>query len=258
MKNLVGNFFRDLLRAFGVDVIRYKKYNANISCYPPDFNNENIRIYETVKAYTLTSMERINAVVEAVKYLDANGIKGAFVECGVWKGGSSMAMALALKKLNDTSRDIYLYDTFSGMSAPADIDISFMGEKANEKFNKLKTSDNSSTWDLSPLEEVKKNLYSTSYPKEKLFFVKGMVENTIPRSVPEEIALLRLDTDWYESTKHELIHLFPRLKVNGILIIDDYGHWKGAAKAVDEYIKNNSIRIFLNRIDYTGRIAVKT
>jgi hypothetical protein len=85
----------------------------------------------------------------------------------------------------------------------------------------------------------------------------GKVEDTIPADIPEKIALLRLDTDWYESTKHELIHLFPRLQKGGVLIIDDYGFWKGARKAVDEYFAENNIQILLNRIDDTGRMAIK-
>jgi O-methyltransferase len=87
--------------------------------------------------------------------------------------------------------------------------------------------------------------------------VKGKVEDTVPKNAPEKIALLRLDTDWYESTRHELVHLFPRLVPGGVLIIDDYGHWQGARKAVDEYIAGNQVKILLNRVDYTGRIGVK-
>lgn len=111
---------------------------------------------------------------------------------------------------------------------------------------------------LSPLDETKQNVFSAGYPKDKIHFIKGKVEDTIPENMPKQIALLRLDTDWYESTKHELTHLFLLLQPNGVLIIDDYGHWKGARKAVDEYIPDKNIRILLNRIDYTGRIAIKT
>jgi hypothetical protein len=83
------------------------------------------------------------------------------------------------------------------------------------------------------------------------------VEDTIPREAPAEIAILRLDTDWYESTKLELIHLYPKLSIGGILIVDDYGHWEGARRAADEYIRENKLVILFQRIDYTGRIAVK-
>ena len=108
------------------------------------------------------------------------------------------------------------------------------------------------------LEEVRANLLSTGYPPERLHFVKGMVERTLPDAAPQQVALLRLDTDWYASTKHELEHLFPRIARNGVLIIDDYGHYVGARQAVDEYIEQHRLPLLLNRIDYTARLAVKT
>ena len=101
-------------------------------------------------------------------------------------------------------------------------------------------------------------LYETGYPEEKIHFVQGRVEETIPASAPDSISLLRLDTDWYESTKHELVHLFPRLSPSGVIIIDDYGHWKGCRKAVDEYFDTGDHpQLLLNRVDYSCRIAVK-
>jgi hypothetical protein len=104
---------------------------------------------------------------------------------------------------------------------------------------------------------VKNVLYGTGYPVHKIHFVQGRVEETIPACAPDPISLLRLDTDWYASTKHELVHLFPRLSHGGVIIIDDYGHWKGSREACDEYFRSNGIPILLNRIDYTGRIALK-
>ena len=100
-------------------------------------------------------------------------------------------------------------------------------------------------------------MYSTGYDKSKIHLVKGKVEETIPKTLPERIALLRLDTDWYASTKHEMLHLFPRLVPGGVLILDDYGSWLGARKAVDEYIAENKVKIFLCRVDNSGRVAVK-
>ena len=226
--------------------------------YPSTFSKESLLIYNAVKKFTITSPEMVNALVEAVKYVVRNEIGGAMVECGVWRGGSVMAMALVLKQLVDESRDIYLYDTFSGMPAPTNVDKPISGPIAQEQFSKTKVSADSSNWLLSPLEEVKENVFSTGYPKKKFHFIKGKVEDTIPENLPKEIALLRLDTDFYESTKHGLTHLFPRLKSNGVIIIDDYGYWEGARRAVDEYIKENHICIFLNRISYKGRIAIKT
>ena len=251
MKKLITNMVRPIIQRAGFDIIQHKNY-------PSDFSNTNIEICDAVKPYTMTSPERINALINAVQYVVKNAVDGSLVECGLWKGGSSMAMALTLKKLNAENRDLYLYDTFSGMSAPSDVDVSFKGIAAHQKYSNTKISEDASDWCLAPLEEVKKNVLSTGYKKEKVHFIKGKVEETIPKNIPKEIALLRLDTDWYESTKHELTHLFPLLKPNGVLIIDDYGHWEGVRKAMDEYISDNNIHILLNRIDYSGRIAVKT
>jgi hypothetical protein len=237
--------------------MRYREKPVVYTSYPADFSVTNIEICDAVKPYTMTSPERVNALIDAVRYVAANNIAGAMVECGVWKGGSTMAMMLTLKKLGDESRDFYLYDTFSGMSTPSDADVSFQGDKAHETFSKFEISEDVSGWCLSPLEEVKQNIFSTGYKKDKIYFIKGKVEDTIPENLPQTISILRLDTDWYESTKHELTHLFPLLQPNGVLIIDDYGHWEGVRKAVDEYLSDNNIRILLNRIDYSGRIGIK-
>ena len=254
MNSVITSIIRPIIRRYGIDVVRYKGIQTG---YPRDFDDTNIEICEAVKPYTMTSPERVNALINAVRYIITNNIGGAMVECGLWKGGSTMAMMQTLNQLGDDSREFYLYDTFAGMSAPSDVDISFRGEKADEAFIKLKVSEDASNWCMSPLEEVKQNILSTGYREDKINFIKGKVEDTIPRNMPQKIALLRLDTDWYESTKHELNHLFPLLQPNGVLIIDDYGHWEGARRAVDEYILENNICILLNRIDYSGRIGIK-
>lgn len=257
MKNIIKKTFQLLIQTLLPSRHSYKNISNSKEC-PPDFSEQNIEIYNMIKPYTMTSPERVNALIDAVNYVIRNKIEGAMVECGVWKGGSTMAMALALKKSGNESRDIYLYDTFSGMTTPGAVDVSINGNNAQHEFLKTKISEDSSNWCLSGIDEVKRNVYGTGYTKDRIHFIEGKVENTIPQHMPSEIALLRLDTDWYESTKHELIHLFPLLKKNGVLIIDDYGHWEGARKAVDEYIADQNIQILLNRIDYTGRIAIKT
>lgn len=229
----------------GVDLVRYK-INPNI---PTEFDELATPIFRSVEDFTITGHIRVHALVQAVKYILKNKIDGDFVECGIYKGGSIMAMALALKELGDMSREIYLYDTFSGMSTPTNVDITHNGIPAQKIFSKILC--------YSPLEEVKSNVYSTGYPNNKFHFIQGKVEDTIPENVPEKIALLRLDTDWYESTKHELNYLFPLLSHKGVIIIDDYGFWQGARKAVDEYILENKICILLNRIDYSSRIGLK-
>lgn len=210
-------------------------------------------LYEKCKNFTVTSFLRMYSLYKATEYIIKYKIPGDIVECGVWKGGSMMLTSLILLKSNEINRKLYLYDTYEGMSKPVDHDVrAFDNLKAQSEWNKEKFMHF-----YVPLEEVKQNLYSTGYPKENLIFIKGKVENTIPGTIPYKISILRLDTDWYESTYHELNHLFPLLSENGILIIDDYGCWKGAKKATDKYIKENKIKILLNRIDTSGRMGIK-
>lgn len=205
------------------------------------------QIYDFVSPFTGTGIARVSALVAAAKYVIAANIPGDFVECGVWRGGSAMAIAMVLMTLAERRR-IWLYDTFSGMVQPEEID----GLKAQRKWTK-KGSD----WCNASLDEVQQNVYRTGYPRSLLRFVEGKVEDTLPENVPEEIALLRLDTDWYRSTKHELTHLYPRLSLGGVLLIDDYGHWWGARMATQEYIAEQRLTIYLEYIDKTAVITIK-
>lgn len=226
-----------------------------------DFNEkyaEFIDLFTFCKPYTMTSVERMFALYKAVEYVVKNNIPGDFVECGVWKGGSSMLIAKTLQKFGETSRHIWMYDTYEGMSEPTQDDADASGISAKEQLNNASKSDQESVWCYSSLDEVKSNLKLTGYNQDYIHFVQGKVEDSIPTNMPQgKLSLLRLDTDWYESTKHEMIHLFPLLVSQGVLIIDDYGHWVGAKKAVDEYLTENKIPILLQTIDYTGRMAVK-
>lgn len=227
--------------------------------YAAGYSAEELDIFQKVRGFTATSTERLSGLVSAVDYVAQNSIPGAIVECGVWRGGSMMAAALTLLRRGDTRRDLYLFDTFEGMSPPTDADVMFDGQRAEDILKEKPPAEGfGNYWCVAGLEDVKRNVQSTGYPQEKLHFVKGKVEDTIPAQAPAEIALLRLDTDWYESTAHELKHLYPRLARNGVLIIDDYGHWLGARKAVDEYFAQQTFRPLLNRLDYTGRLAIKS
>ena len=166
-----------------------------------------------------------------------------------------MAIARTLLRLNDL-RELYLYDTFQGMSEPTVHDKDVKGKSASKLLASAPRDD--SVWAFAHLEGVKQAMAQTGYDPARVHFCEGKVEDTIPNTIPDQISLLRLDTDWYESTRHELNHLFPRLARNGVLIIDDYGHWQGARRAVDEYFSGNVPPILLNVIDYTGRIGIKT
>ena len=222
---------------------------------PPDLDEDARAIIDMVAPFTMTSPERIVALRDAVRHVCRHGIAGSIVECGVWRGGSMMAAALTLLEIGER-RPLYLFDTFDGMPPPGDRDRDFVGASAAALLE-AEEPVSGDTWARSPLAEVRRNLSATGYPTELIAFVPGRVEETIPVAAPDQIAVLRLDTDWYESTRHELEHLFPRLAAGGVLIIDDYGHWQGARRAVDEFLAASKAPLLLSRIDYTGRLAVK-
>lgn len=214
-------------------------------------------ILSRVSRFTMTSVERQLALISSIRYIVRRGVEGCIVECGVWRGGSSMAIALTLLQEQTSSKNLYLFDTYEGMTSPTEEDRLEDGTHASDILN-ADQNKSGLVWAVSSIKDVMHNMRSTGYPENKIRYVKGPVESTIPKNAPNEpIALLRLDTDWYESTKHELIYLFPKLADGGILIIDDYGHWQGARKAVDEFLGSLSKEYFLHRIDYTGRLLIK-
>jgi hypothetical protein len=251
MKRLI----RRVARGLGFDIVRYQPPSLAAS-FPPDISDDDRAILEQIAGYSKTSVERQVSLVQAIRYLVRRGTEGCFVECGVWRGGSSMASALTLAQEGDTSRHLYLFDTFEGMTSPTDVDVDLHGTSAQTRLDRETAKDG--YWCIAGLDEVTQNMASTGYPQDHIHFIKGRVEATIPAQAPAgPIALLRLDTDWYESTRHELLHLFPLLCEGGVMIIDDYGHWKGQRKATDEYLTSLPRAFYLHRMDYTGRLLLK-
>jgi O-methyltransferase len=243
--------FNKFLKLIGLKLIRPSEVVV-----PTDADEKFKNTFYTAKPYTMTSLDRMYAAYNAMEYVENNKVEGAVVECGVWRGGSAMVMAMKLVEMGSNSREFYLYDTYEGMTEPTDKDVDFSGKISKVQW--VKSQKNGvNEWCLASVEEVKHNMEKTKYPIEKFHFVKGKVEETIPAIMPERISILRLDTDWYESTKHEMEHLFPKLSVHGVLIIDDYGHWKGSRLAIDEYFTQHNIYPLLNRIDYSGRLYIK-
>ncbi len=227
---------------------------------PIDISSEKefLALYEKCKPYTQTSIERLYSLYQSCLYVIDNDLKGDLVECGVWKGGSSMMMALTFLSRGISDRRIFMYDTYEGMSEPTEYDIAIHGELAENILSKEDKDSEDSIWCFASFEEVAINMLTVGYPIENIRMIKGKVEDTLPLEHPEKIAILRLDTDWYESTKVELEWLFPLLTMQCPLIIDDFGHWEGAKKAVIEYFGQQPFKPLLNRIDFTGRIMIKT
>jgi O-methyltransferase len=208
------------------------------------------------RPFTMTSVARMSAMVDSTRYISRRGLQGSIVECGVWKGGSVMVSMLTILEEGLPLRDYHLFDTFEGMTSPEGIDVDFAGVEAAKRL----ADDDEETgqvWAKAGIDEVRANIEAIGYPMEHVHFVQGRVEDTVQPDSVGCIALLRLDTDWYASTKHELVNLYPNLVVDGVLIIDDYGYWRGSRAAVDEYLEEKGIGSFLFRIDNTGRMLIK-
>lgn len=228
------------------------------SALPPEASNRDREILSQVQPFTMTSSDRLWSLMQAVRYVVQANIAGDFVECGVWRGGSAMTMAMVLSELRRKDRRIWLYDTFEGMTPPTQHDVeNHTGRTAQDLLKASGRETGRNVWCIASEEDVTANLQTTGYPSEMLTIRKGDVVQTLKQDLPERIALLRLDTDWYESTEAELQHLYPRLVSGGVCIIDDYGYWRGARKAVDEYFHAHSIHALVHKIDFTGRIFIK-
>lgn len=221
-----------------------------------DITAEELAILKETTSKTLATPEVKVELIRAVTYVVEQAIPGDFVECGTYVGGNAIIMIRTLQNLGINDRTIWLYDTFEGFPEPETIDYEYGSGSMLAIWRQHQAK--GERWLEAPIDGVRNTLRATGYPEDKVILIKGMVEETIPRTIPGQIALLRLDTDFYRSTKHELIHLYPRLVKDGVLIIDDYGAIHGAKVATDEYFRDNNIAFRLNRIDEHVRAGVKT
>ncbi|AQU68458.1 TylF/MycF/NovP-related O-methyltransferase [Streptomyces niveus] len=221
---------------------------------PADYDDEAKEIIRAVKPFTMTSPERLNAFILATRHVVRHNIPGDIVECGVWRGGSMQACARTLLALGETDRGLHLFDTFEGMPPPTAEDLRRDGRSAEDLL--AAQGKDRPIWAVASLEDVQAGFANVPYPGERVHYVQGLVEDTVPQQAPEQISILRLDTDWYASTKHELEFLYPRLVSGGVLLIDDYGYWQGSRQAVDEFLEKTGERLLMLRMD-EGRIAVK-
>ncbi|MER2604299.1 MAG: TylF/MycF/NovP-related O-methyltransferase [Siculibacillus sp.] len=221
----------------------------------PEIDPAAAALIRAVAPYTMSGPERIWSLISSVRHVVRAGIPGEVIECGVWRGGNLIVAAEVLRALGER-RVIRGYDTFAGMSEPTVEDVSFTGGVAASRWSQT-VKDDHSEWSYSPIEEVSANV-ARFVPDTDVRLIKGKCEETlkVEENLPETVAVLRLDTDWYESTLVELEVLWPRLSPGGILIVDDYGHWGGSRKAVDEYFAGRPV--FLSRVDYTARLVIKS
>ncbi len=239
--------------------IRYSsRHSAELVDLPmPDLDADPVftAMFAQARPHTMTHKETLFALYQAARHVAGRGIPGDFVECGVWKGGSALMAGLALRHFDPAGvrRQLWLYDTFTGMTAPTAADVDVLGVAAQDYLDRYADD---GRWCHAAQDGVGGMLRAHGFGADDARLVAGDVLQTLRHTAPDAIAILRLDTDWYESTLAELQVLYPRLATGGVLIVDDYGHWAGARQAVDEYFTDKPMPLF-NRVNYSVRMAIK-
>ena len=248
MKNFVKkirNFFRFIKKPF----LKKKDFWKNNI---PEIGEENKILINSIGDYSLTPLVRRWNLIKSLHYINQNKLEGDIVECGIWRGGN-LFLAKKIQDLyyKNIKRTFYGYDTFEGMPEPSVYD----GEKIVQIYkNFLKKGER---WTEASLDDVENSIKKLFLSLDDFNLVKGKVEDTIinKKNLPSKISLLRLDTDFYESTKVELEILYPLLVQKGVLIIDDYGDFIGCRKAVDDYFFDKNVLMI--SIDKSCRIIIK-
>lgn len=214
-------------------------FDAWDACRPGPFSE----IYRRVRPYTLCGHVRLRALYHAIHETAARGIAGDLVECGTARGGSAALMGLALKGVG-ADRTLWVFDTFEGLPPPSDADPD---REIAERYTGAYRSPRA---DVSALFE---RLGISANAR----LIQGRFQETLPACRIGRIAVLHLDCDWYESVRCCLDSLYDRVSPGGVIQIDDYGHWQGARKAVDEFLAARSLALKLRWLDYTGRQLIK-
>ncbi|WP_199504293.1 TylF/MycF/NovP-related O-methyltransferase [Qipengyuania sp. YIM B01966] len=230
----------------------YKGIRSDI----PEISDGDMALLESIRGLSMTAPIAQWEFIRALRYIDALNIEGAVVECGVWRGGN-LALAGLIRRETNNDRQIFAYDTFAGMTAPTPHDHKAVNEVDTQaKFDALER-DGHNDWCYASLDDVRNNFAQVVGAEAQLRTIVGPVQDTLidETNLPEKIAILRLDTDFYDSTKAEMEILYPRLVSGGILIVDDYGEWAGARKAVDEYFADQ--HVWLLRVTHTVRMMFK-
>lgn len=258
---MIKQSIKRALEVTGFEIRRRGGYDYT-TVSPVEFSKSDLEILRYVihKRFTMGSRERVVATINACKHAIQAGIGGDFVECGVWRGGNSIAAKLTFENYG-SDKKVWLFDTFTGMTPPTEHDTTRFSEKsAAERFAEAQTGEHNE-WCFASLEDVQANFKSAGADMAGVRFIAGDVTKTLAEedNLPDELCALRLDTDFYDSTKAELEVLYPRLSIGGSLLIDDFGHWDGARRAVEEYLEGLPARArpLLHYTDYSGRMGVK-
>ena len=253
---MIKKFLKKILNIFNYKIISNNNWNKRVENLIVEATDDELNKFDKINEISLTSLPNRWSLYQSLKYIYENKIEGDLVETGVFKGANLVLINDFLNQFK-IEKKIYAYDTYSGQPEPTNFDFDIKGKSMLEKYSDGKKKNLNTVF--CSLDNVKKNIEKYSnYDLSKLLFVKGKVEDTLidEKNIPAKISLLRLDTDFYESIKISLEILYPRLSKGGILIIDDYGHFKGAKLAVDNFFQDQK-KILMHRVDYTCRLIVK-
>lgn len=253
---MIKKTIKDILKFFNYKIISKNEWNKKVENLIVEASNDELKMFEKINEISLTSLPNRWSLYQSLSYIQENNIEGDIVETGVFKGANLVLINDFLNKFN-IDKKIYAYDTYEGQPKPSNLDFDYKGNSMIKKFSNSDKKNSNSVY--CSLENVKKNIEKySSNNLNKLIFIKGKVEETLrdEKNVPSQISLLRLDTDFYDSIKKSLEILYPKLIKGGVLIIDDYGHFKGAKIAVDDYFRDKK-SIWMHRVDYTCRLMIK-
>jgi Macrocin-O-methyltransferase (TylF) len=209
---------------------------------------ERLRLFLKVCTYSMVSYYNLSCTYELARTAEQYKILGAFVECGVWRGGSAAVMAYVAHKAGN-NRKVHLFDSFEGLPEPNEKDgieaRIYAENKAGGKLSSIGKC-------VGRYEDVIYLFFSIlKLRRENIIIHKGWFQETMPKikDLIGPIAILRLDADWHESTKVCLDYLYDSVVSGGFVIIDDYNAWEGCKKAVDEFLTNKKIKVEMVKID---------
>lgn len=199
-------------------------------------------------AHTMIGRKRLDNLQSCVEDVLRQGVPGDLIETGVWRGGATILMRAILKVYDAADRYVWVADSFVGLPEPNEEKYPADAKDRHHTYKQLAIS----------LEEVKSNFRVYGLLDEQVRFLKGWFKDTLPTAEIEQLAVIRLDGDMYESTMDGLVNLYPKLAVGGYLIVDDYGAVPACRQAIDDYRQKYNITEEIFPVDWTGVFWQKT
>lgn len=219
-----------------------------------------------IEGYTMLPHTRLVSLADQISYCNTTGVEGAFVECGVWKGGAVALMAYVSKLTGGQNRSFHLFDAFQDICAPNPEIDGPTALKQTGKFAVYKEGEPQPMTGFydqfgghGTIDACREVIGKTGFPEHHIHFHKGWFQDTVFDAAKTigPIALLRLDGDWYESTKVCLEAFYDKVTPGGFVIFDDYLAYDSCKKAVDEFFDKRGVKPFLIRYDAVCYYIIK-